>query len=145
MSGLAFGKKNRLLNAGDYQSVFRRARYKVSSKHILILAIENRSAHARLGLVVGKKHIKLAVQRNRFKRLARESFRHQQQALAGLDIIILVRGNLSGEENARIRQNIDTLWLDLIRRRERTQPPGPSSPPQVADKSPTQEPDRHAE
>lgn len=137
MSGLAFGKQHRLLNAGDYQSVFRRARYKVSSKHILILAIENRSANARLGLVVGKKHLRLAVQRNRFKRLARESFRHQQQALAGLDIIVLVRGNLSGEENARIRQSIDTLWLDLIRRRDRAYPPGPSSS--------SQEPDRHAE
>ncbi len=135
--GLTFGKSQRLLTSGDYQHVFRQARYKVSSKRILILATENGMARARLGLVVGKKHLKLAVQRNRFKRLARESFRHQQHELAGLDIIVLVRGNLAHEENARIRQSIDTLWLDLIRRRERVRSPRPPSS--------SKEPDRHVE
>lgn len=137
MSGFTFGKKHRLLKSGEYQTVFSRARYKVSSRNILVLAMENRTSHARLGLVVGKKHIRLAVQRNRFKRLVRESFRHRQESLAGLDIIVLVRGNLSREDNGPIRQSIDTLWRDLIRRRERIHPPHPSPL--------TQEPDRHAD
>lgn len=121
MSGLDFGKRQRLLTASDFQDVFRQARYKVSCKTLLVLAIENRASHARVGLVVGKKHLKQAVQRNRVKRLIRESFRHHQQALSGLDIVVLVRGNLSMEDNARIRQSIDTLWHDLIRRRGRSQ------------------------
>jgi len=140
VSGLTFGRKNRLLKSGEYQTVFSRARYKVSSQHILVLAVENGAPHARLGLVVGRKHLRLAVQRNRFKRLARESFRHQQAALAGLDIIVLVRGNLSREENGPIRRSIDTLWLDLIRRRKRVRPPEPSSRTHQKE-----EPDRHAD
>lgn len=121
VSGSGFARRQRLLTASDFQGVFRQARYKVSSRTLLVLAIENGTARARLGLVVGKKHLKQAVQRNRVKRLIRESFRHHQQSLSGLDIVVLVRGNLSSEDSARIRQSIDTLWHDLIRRRSRSQ------------------------
>jgi len=114
-----FGKKLRLLDAADFQAVFKNARYKVSCRTILVLAIDNQLPVARLGLVVGKKNVKLAVQRNRFKRLIRESFRCQQQALAGLDIIVLARAGLGDQDNAMIRQSIDTLWSDLVQRRQR--------------------------
>ena len=119
MSELGFGKKLRLLDAADFQAVFKNARYKVSCRTLLVLAIDNQLPVARLGLVVGKKNVKLAVQRNRIKRLIRESFRSRQQALAGLDIIVLARAGLGDQDNAMIHQSIDTLWSDLIQRRQR--------------------------
>ncbi len=119
MSELGFGKKLRLLDAADFQAVFKSARYKVSCRTLLVLAIDNQLPVARLGLVVGKKNVKLAVQRNRVKRLIRESFRSRQQALAGLDIIVLARAGLGDQDNAMIRQSIDTLWSDLVQRRQR--------------------------
>ncbi|WP_221774916.1 ribonuclease P protein component, partial [Citrobacter braakii] len=67
---------------------------KVPVKNLLILARENGLDHPRLGLVIGKKSVKLAVQRNRLKRLMRDSFRLNQKMLAGLDIVIVARMGL---------------------------------------------------
>lgn len=127
MSELGFSKKNRLLKAADFQPVFKTARFKVSSKNLLVLAVDNNLPVARVGLVVGKKHVRLATQRNRIKRLLRESFRHYQHSLAGLDIVLLVRGPMHLENNARTRQTVDTLWSDLNRRRQKNaaNKPGP--------------------
>ena len=46
---------------------------------------------ARLGVVVAKRNVKLAVARNRLKRTVRESFRLQQSCLTGLDIVVVVK------------------------------------------------------
>lgn len=115
--GLRFTKKQRLLDSGEFQAVFGDARLKVSCRTLLVLARHNESQHARIGLVVGKKHLKTAVQRNRIKRQVRESFRHIQQELTGLDIIVLVRhGTIGEQDNQQVRESIDRLWQDLIRR-----------------------------
>lgn len=55
---------------------------------------------ARLGIVVAKKNVKLAVARNRLKRIVRESFRLQQQSLHGLDIVVVIKKNFIQEPNA---------------------------------------------
>lgn len=72
-----------------------------------------------MGLVIAKKNVRLAVQRNRAKRLMRESFRHHQQLLEGLDIVILARRDLDKLDNAALTSCLETLWQDLIRRRNR--------------------------
>jgi len=76
-----FDKSLRLLNAGDYQAVFDQSRLKVSTAELLFLANANGLDHPRLGLVVAKKNVRLAAQRNRLKRIVRESFRMQQSRL----------------------------------------------------------------
>ena len=43
---------------------------------------------ARLGLVVGKKLLKRAVDRNRLKRIVREQFRRQRAILPAYDLIV---------------------------------------------------------
>lgn len=122
----SFRKKQRLLNSTEFQAVFKTARLKVSSRTLLVLATENQLPYARIGLVVGKRHVKLAAQRNRVKRIIRESFRQMQHDLVGMDIIVLIRaGGLSEQDNTLIRESIDTLWQDLIRRkRGKQQKPG---------------------
>lgn len=86
-----FDKTKRLLTSAQYKSVFDDARYKVAHKHYLILARKTPVGHARLGLVVAKKNIRLASRRNRVKRVVRETFRHNQNHLDSLDIIFLAR------------------------------------------------------
>lgn len=114
-----FGKNLRLLAASDYKAVFDQAEFKVSCPQLLILAIRHGNVNPRLGLVIAKKNIRLAVQRNRIKRLIRESFRHHQHLLTGLDIVILARKGLDTMDNAAITQLVEKLWQDLIRRRNR--------------------------
>jgi len=117
--GSSFGKSLRLLNAHDYKSVFDDATFKLSKKEILILARPNGTDFPRLGLVIAKKSVKQAVQRNRIKRLARESFRHQQNVLQGVDAIVLARRGLDQLDNTRLRSLFDQLWLQLAQKRER--------------------------
>ena len=114
-----FGKNLRLLTAPDYQAVFSQAEFKVSRPQFLILAIRHGNVNPRLGLVIAKKNIRLAVQRNRVKRLIRESFRHHQHLLTGLDIVILARKGLDATDNAATTQLLETLWQDLVRRHKR--------------------------
>ncbi len=52
---------------------------------------------ARLGLVVGKRALARASERNRAKRVLREVFRRQRAALPPMDIVIQVTGDASNE------------------------------------------------
>jgi ribonuclease P protein component len=112
-----FAKTARLLTPADFKYVFDGATLKISSKEILILARANigPGSGPRLGLVIAKKHVRLAHQRNRVKRIARDSFRHQQQ-LAGLDIIVLARGGIAQLDNPTLHKQFEQLWQQLRRK-----------------------------
>ena len=72
---------------------------------------------ARLGLAVAKKHVRRAVDRNRIKRLLRESFRHHQQQLKGLDLVVLVKPGIHKADNAALLQSLEKHWKRLINQR----------------------------
>ncbi len=93
-----FSKNNRLLSSEAFQQVFDKASYRVSCRQFLILAKPNTRSNARLGLVIGKKNIRLAVSRNRIKRLVRESFRCCETELPPTDIVFLARRGLDQPE-----------------------------------------------
>lgn len=116
---LAFAKSARLLTPADFKRVFDAAALKISCKEVLILARANHSPNPRMGLVVAKKHVRLAHERNRVKRIVRESFRHQS-LLGGWDIIVLARGGIGLLENPRLRSQLDQLWGQFRRRAEKT-------------------------
>lgn len=56
-----------------------------------MFAARSGTGRARLGIVVAKRNVKLAVDRNKLKRQIRESFRQQQLTLAGLDVVVVVK------------------------------------------------------
>jgi len=53
------------LNAADFGQVFDNNRVKVANPSLLILAMPTHGNQSRLGIVVAKKNIATAVQRNR--------------------------------------------------------------------------------
>jgi ribonuclease P protein component len=108
----SFGKSSRLLNASDYKAVFDDAQLKASNRNILFLAKPNGMSYSRLGLVIAKKNVRLAVQRNRIKRLLRESFRahHGSQ---GIDIVVLARRGLDSIENPELHTQFGRLLKEL--------------------------------
>ena len=57
--------------------------------------VPNQHGHARLGIVVGRKALPRAVDRNRFKRLVREQFRKVAAQLQALDIVVQAQGKLA--------------------------------------------------
>lgn len=109
-----FTKRQRLLSAKDYSPVFAKADFKVSNKTLLILARKNSHGISRLGLVVSKKNVRLAVQRNRVKRVARESFRHQQHTIPAIDIVVLARRGLGDLSNGELHSELNRLWRSLL-------------------------------
>lgn len=52
---------------------------------------------ARLGLVVSKRALPSAVQRNRAKRVLRETFRQRRWELPPMDIVVQITGDASNE------------------------------------------------
>lgn len=118
---LAFGKSLRLLNSSDFQCVFDDAPFRASHQHFLVLARFNNLAQGRIGLVIAKKHLSLAVQRNRIKRQLREEFRHQQQAFAGIDVIVLSRKGLVDLTNSDFRQQLRQQWQRVLKKARQAQ------------------------
>jgi len=114
-----FEKTLRLLNASEYQAVFDESRLKVSSAEILFLARKNDLDRPRLGLVIAKKNVRLSVQRNRVKRNIRETFRHYQHNLKGIDVIVLARRGLDQLDNAQMQEICSQLWQQLEKRAEK--------------------------
>jgi ribonuclease P protein component len=94
-----FGREKRLLTPRQFKAVFDSPSGKVPGRNVLLLARENDLQHPRLGLVIGKKSVKLSVERNRIKRQIRETFRHHQLELTGWDIVIVARKGLSRSAN----------------------------------------------
>ncbi|MBZ9539737.1 ribonuclease P protein component [Modicisalibacter tunisiensis] len=113
MSCQGFPRQLRLLNAGDYRYVFDRATYKVHARGILVLARANALGHPRVGLVVSKKNVRRAVDRNRLKRLVRESIRFRQHRLPAVDIVVLARRGVSDLDNPTLHRQLHGLWRRL--------------------------------
>lgn len=113
-----FTKQDRLLKPRDYSGVFSQVTVRVPHRHFLILATPNTLGHARVGLIFSKKNLKLAVQRNRIKRLVRETFR-QQTDLPAMDIVILGRQGLAELDNPATHRILNELWQRLRRKAQR--------------------------
>lgn len=117
MSIEAFPNALRLTKSVQYQAVFDRGDFRIPNGPLLLLARLNQLHLPRIGLILSKKNIPLAVQRNRFKRLLRESFRHHQKDLTGLDIVVLARPGLGSLDNISVMDNAATLWSKLAAQR----------------------------
>jgi len=104
-----FKEKNRLKTKTDFQSIFANGS-KAVYRSLLALYLPNSLTYARLGILVSKQKVRQAVSRNLLKRLIRESFRHHQAALKGLDIIILLRSECNPLDKLAYQEQIDQLW-----------------------------------
>lgn len=111
-----FPKESRLLNAYDYSRVFDKVEHRFSTKHFLLLVRENQNLGCRLGVIVAKKHVKLAVCRNRIKRLIRESFRLSETQPRNLDVIVLAKFGAGRQNKSETRAELDKLWQKMINR-----------------------------
>lgn len=110
----SFGKDKRLLNAKDYSQVFDAADVRASHKHLLLLAKINNGPRHRLGLVIAKKNVRLAVHRNRVKRMAREFFRTLPESEPPMDVVLLARRGLGQLDNADISTILLQQWQKLV-------------------------------
>ena len=116
MALYAFGKDVRLRCAKDYSGVFNHTLFKVHQPCFLILATQSPDTDMRrIGLVVAKKKVRRAHERNRVKRISRESFRLNQRHLFGLDIVVMPKIGIEQVSNADLHQQLNLAWTKLKR------------------------------
>lgn len=108
-----FSKSKRLKKPADFRAVFNQP-IRSRSSYFTVLARPNDGEVARLGVMVAKRWVKRAVQRNNIRRVVRESFRIHQQQLIGLDIIVMVRVNPGEQPNTKLDRCIQQQWQELI-------------------------------
>jgi ribonuclease P protein component len=111
-----FSRAHRLSKPTEFQAVFDLNQVRVSTPELLLLARRNDQLHPRLGLVMRKKFVRLATDRNHIKRCARESFRLRQHKLPGLDCVVLTRPPIDALNKRQLRERIDYVFDTLIRK-----------------------------
>lgn len=127
MTDFTLTAQRRLSDKKAITGVFNEPSCKAFSKFGVVLVRPNHLAYSRIVIIVGKKNIRKAVDRNRARRLVRESFRKlcsdipdgaQRLAclnsIAGNDFVFIARKPLA---NARqlAPADLGTLWENLLR------------------------------
>lgn len=105
-----FDKTRRLLKKSEFDHVFQQAE-KVVTSDFIVLYRTNTIGHARLGLALSKKIIPKAHDRNRVKRMLRETFRTQR--LPAIDIIVLGRHGVAKVQNSIVNARLGKAWDKL--------------------------------
>lgn len=113
--GEQFTRELRLLTPSHFKFVFDEAIPAVSPQ-LTLLARHNSLDFPRLGITIAKKRVKLAHDRNRVKRLIRESFRANQLELPKTDIIVIGKHGLDKLSNEEIFNLLNKLWKKLSHR-----------------------------
>lgn len=85
----SFPREARLLKPDEFERVFKENE-RARTDSLLVMARPNTLGHARLGMIVAKRLLPRAVDRNRIKRRVRETFRLQRQDLPACDFVIRV-------------------------------------------------------
>ncbi|MDF1653898.1 MAG: ribonuclease P protein component [Coxiellaceae bacterium] len=98
-----FTPQDRLRSKQDFQQVFQGDR--VGSRQFVLYY--RLASHAKIGIIISKKNIKHAVDRNRIKRVSREWFRHSQ--IDDLEMVFIANKASNSLTNKEIRQCLDRL------------------------------------
>lgn len=99
-----FSKARRLKTKTEIDFVFFKAK-KLENQRFLLLYRENTLSNARLGIIIAKKKVPKAHDRNRIRRIIRETFRNTCE-LMNVDIIFLARLGLTNIDNATLSRDL---------------------------------------
>ena len=104
----------------DFDRAYARGR-RARGPNYVVLAARGEPSRTRLGLAIGKRAWKLAVHRNRVRRILREAFRLEYAALPpGFDLVVMAAGPGVDPDLATARRElVDVANLAAERVRER--------------------------
>ena len=102
----------RMRRPAEFKRVYAGGR-RLGSEHFTVNLQANGTPCARLGMSIAARILRRAVDRNRVRRLIRESFRVNQKRLPPLDIVIGVRAGVQDIDNDRLRAGLEKLWQKI--------------------------------
>ncbi|HEX4051240.1 MAG TPA: ribonuclease P protein component [Steroidobacteraceae bacterium] len=105
-------RTQRLRRAAEFERLYAQGRRLAADAFTAVVQV-NGAGMPRLGLSVPARILRLAVQRNRIRRIIRESFRQRQQSLPALDIVVGLRSAPRDADNAQLRRSLDKLWQKI--------------------------------
>lgn len=114
-----FTRQQRLVSPSQFKHTFKSGR-RIGDQSMTLIFIANDKPFARLGLAIPKKAVKRAVDRNRLKRVIRESFREHQEIIAGNDIVVLIKRDLSSQTNAAMFAKLKEYWQTVEKQCEQS-------------------------
>lgn len=104
-----FPKGKRLLTRLDYSRVFSKSKRIQNNTFTLLVHHNNQITQPKVGLVVSKKVDKTAVQRNRIKRMIRESFRTNHN-LKLAEYVVMAKPRAATLSNRELMKALNQLW-----------------------------------
>ncbi len=109
-------RKFRLRRRKDFERVFSGRSISIHELGITVRYIENTLGHPRFAVVVPKKSVKLAVRRNRIKRIVKEAIRHliKKGKIPNYDIVIVVRKDISKMKSYDVEDRFNSLIYDMM-------------------------------
>lgn len=110
--GLGFRDEHRLRKTDEFSSVFAFRRV-FRGKFFELMHRPNSANTARIGVVIAKKFIRSAVNRNLVRRIVRESFRLSRSKLPHRDIVVRVSVRVDFPDRHALRLDIDELFARL--------------------------------
>jgi ribonuclease P protein component len=72
--------------------------------------VANESAGARLGMAVSTRAAGQSVNRNRLRRLIRESFRMHREKLPAVDVLVTARSAVAKAGNREVFESLARFW-----------------------------------
>jgi ribonuclease P protein component len=105
-------KLEMLRKTDEFSSVFS-FRKRFSTKFLVVHYKPNQHAQTRIGFVVAKKVVKLAVDRNYMRRVLRELCRQEQYLLTSVDVVIQVKKPFKNNNFLIIKQDIIGLFANI--------------------------------
>lgn len=113
--GFGLAKRARLLKSAEFSQVLN-AKPGLVWRHQdpLFRILSMPSDRPRLGLAIAKRLMQRAVDRNRVRRLVRESFRWHQPELPNRDCVVFARQDLRQYPSKQIRHSLDELMQAII-------------------------------
>ena len=101
-------KHAKLLNAADFDRVFDKS-VRSNDQYFTVLVRPNDLGYPRLGMAISKRRVKLAVGRNRLKRLVRENFRLSEQNY-NADYVVMAGKHGAKGTNQELKESLERHW-----------------------------------
>jgi ribonuclease P protein component len=109
MAGARYPRCARLTRRGEFDRAFE-SRQRFHARCFRVHVVPAPGDGARLGITLSRKVARRAHDRNRIKRLVRESFRLARASLPALDLVLLAKPELREVDEAALRADLAAIW-----------------------------------
>ena len=109
---LTYSQEQRLRRKREFDAVYAHGR-RFGNGFFGVTAHPNAKGWPRLGLAVAVKTAGHGVERNRIRRVIRESFRLHQHEIPALDLVVSARLRARGVAGGELRAQLEPLWQEV--------------------------------